>query len=168
MLLSGLFIPLVIVLAISQINPIYVNRYLIYAAVFETFLLVFGIKAFAKRSLQIGLYTIVFVLLLGFHTWYPGKIAKVNFKKTFAQVNAQYQDGELIVSATPLSFFESEYYALDTDAVYVYNPKNKKIPPYVGSVLIPEKQVIEKIPSGKTAYIIQENGTYIKIQNSTL
>src|SRR3989344_1785249 len=151
------------VLGISLFKPIFVNRYMIFVTVGLTILNVHGMITIRNTIVRICVVSGVVAGLLYYQTWIPVKIQKVDFRETFEMIQLTAQPDDLIVSASPLSYFESLYYAHNLDMVYVYNPKNQTIPPYVGLVLIPEQKVIQQIPAKTTAWLIQDNGTYVAI-----
>lgn len=161
LLLCWIGIPLLLVLGISLVKPIYVHRYLIYVTVGEVLLVSYFIFSIKKRSLQkfiafglVSITILVNLFVVNFHR-------KVNLRQTFATIRSQLRESDMIYAQTPLVYYESLYYAPDPTRVYLYNPYQITPPRYVGSVGMPPsvwKNTYPTLPS--RAFIIGENGQY--------
>lgn len=156
-----IFFPLLAVIGISFIKPLYVNRYVIPVSIAEVFLIALGIKAIRQPKIQkvVGILWLLFVL--GFNIWYPDKHAKLDIRRTLQQVNALKTKTDVIVADNPLVFFETIYYSKDRTHVYLYNPNNNPFPWYVGGVLVSPSQMVSDYPPYPIrAFMIHTNGTF--------
>jgi mannosyltransferase len=163
LLFCWLFIPLIIVLGVSLIKPIYVHRYVVYVVPAEIFLLTIGITQIKRKQLLMGLAA--FILLFTFATNFilvPDFHRKVNVQSTFEKIKTNIKTGDIIISKTPLIFYESLYYAPPTNKVLLYNPNRIHVPRYVGSEGMPETVWINNnmplFPN--RAFIVNEDGTF--------
>ncbi len=154
-------IPMIIILSLSTIKPIFVNRYLLFVTISEIFLVVLALSRipylFVKR-VAIGL---LFAFLLGFNIWYPPKHPKTPIRKTIMEINALKSENDLIYAESPLVLFETIYYASDRSSVFLYNPNGLPFPWYVGDALFSEKLNMQTLPTyPRKAFIVKENGSY--------
>lgn len=155
------FLPLVIVLGISYIKPIYVNRYLITVSVAQIFLIIIGISS-SPNKLTKKIVTGSMVLIFIFYLFYlPNFIKKVDIRQTFFYINNLTRKNDLILARSPLVFFESLYYSTNRSNVFLYNPEKVKLPGYLGTILIPESKQINTLPIyPQRAYVIYEDGHF--------
>jgi mannosyltransferase len=161
--LLSLFLPLVVVMAISLVKPIYTQRYVIFTAFSEVMLLCGGLYSFSSQLRNI-LAIVTIMGTIGFSVWYPSQHAKTDFHRSFTEINAQFMPGDIVVNESALTFFESTYYASDPSVVYLYNPSETSPPHYIGTVLIPETSWIarfpEKVSRGNNVFFLHEDGSY--------
>ena len=155
-----MLVPLVIVVGISFYRPVFVARYVLYVTIAEIFLMVISILHVRFRYVQYALIASIGMSTLWFNWWYAPYHAKADFRTTFEVVNALYDPGDIIISETALAFFESVYYAKESEQVYLYHPSGTRLPSYVGAVLIPGDRFLRSIPTDRTVFLIHENGTY--------
>lgn len=155
------FIPLTLVIGVSFVKPLFVNRYLIPVSVAQVFLVVFAIEAIRKTILQ-RLVAFAFLLfVIGFNLWYPAEHAKLDIRSTFTHVNALIGQNDVIYAQSPLVFFESIYYSSDRSRVFLYNPYNVAFPWYVGDIIVSPENMAQDLPMYPTrAFLIHENGTF--------
>lgn len=154
-------IPVITVLSISVIKPIYVHRYIIYVAIAETFLLSFFIFIQKEKIRQI--LSFIFIVILLFANFQTVSFhRKIPIRSTFASFIPQLKSADVIYAQTPLVYYETLYYAPLNTRVYLYNP-NRQIPPrYVGSVGMPENtwaSTFAKSPA--RTFVITENGEFV-------
>lgn len=159
-----MMLPVAFAIIASFVKPIFVNRYLISVAVAEVMVVVIYISLLKKNMQQI-----VALLIIGgtslFNLWYVPFHAKVDFRTLLTEINSFGNHQSLVVAKTPLSLFELLYYAEDKSKVFLYNPNNTPVLPYLGNVLIPSSLWIQSFPKGATVYLIEDNGTYTAIQS---
>jgi len=155
-------IPLAIVIGVSFIKPLFVNRYLIGVTIAEVFLVAFAIEAIKNHLIQklFALCTLLFAL--GFNVWYPSQHAKLNIRATIQEINALKGKGDVILAQSPLIFFETIYYADKGSRVFLYNPQNSPFPWYVGGVLVSPNQMIQDYPVYPSrAFLVSEQGEFM-------
>jgi len=154
-------IPLTVVIGISFIKPLFVNRYLIAVTIAETLLISYTIAAIPNTIIQKILAGSLLSGVLLFNSWYPLQHAKLDIRKTFEEVNALKGPNDMIVAADTLIFMETMYYSKDKKDVRLYNPKNNPFPWYIGeAVYSPQYQVTSLPQYPKRAFFIQNDGTY--------
>lgn len=157
-----LFVPLTAVLSISLWKPIFVNRYLI----FLSLPMIFFIVAFGR--LFIRWWRLVFGVALFFELliflYFGPYFKKIDIRGTVKKIQAQMAKGDVLVSRTPLTFFEANYYSGSN--AYLYGER-RNIPHYVGRVLIPEEKTIPSLSRfSKRVFILNDNGSYEILDNS--
>jgi uncharacterized membrane protein len=159
-LLAWLIVPLGIVISVSFVRPIFVARYILYTTIAEIILITIGIYAIRYAAIRTFVLSFVFVGTLWFNVWYAPYHQKVDFQSSFRRIQKTYEKGDYILATSALSYFESYYYAQDSDYVFLYNPLREQLPSYVGSVLIPDERHLSKLPGDHTSYLVSENGSY--------
>jgi mannosyltransferase len=151
-------VPLVIVIGISFIKPLFVNRYLIPVTIAQVFLFTLAIATVKNTLMQKVWAGLLLAFILVFNCWYPSQHAKTNLRATMQQVNTIKAATDLVYAETPLIFFELLYYSPDRSKVYLYNPDAKPFPWYVGDVAFPQSQMASDIPTyPKRAFLVHEN-----------
>lgn len=158
---TWLFIPVIFVLGISLIKPIYVHRYLIYTTVAEIFLVTVALSRIKPVALQQFLSLALASLLVAANIWAVSFHRKVNFRKTFSAIKLQLDKKDVIYAGTPLAYYESLYYAPTGVNVFLYNPYHIMPPRYVGSIGMPPEVWAPSYPEEpKRAFLIHDNGEY--------
>jgi hypothetical protein len=156
-----IFLPLIIVIGVSFIKPLYVNRYMIPVTVAEVFAVALAIFAIKNTTVQkiAGFTALLFIL--AFNIWYPDKHAKIDIRSTLQQVNMLKTPTDVVIADNPLIVFETMYYASPGTPVYLYNPNNNEFPKFVGEGLIGENQMVRDYPPYPIrAFVIHQNGTF--------
>jgi uncharacterized membrane protein len=158
---AQIFFPLLVVIGISFVKPLYVNRYVIPVSIAEVVIISLGIHAIHNAKLQKVAGVLWLLFVVGFNIWYPNKHAKLDIRGTLKQVNAVKSKNDVVIADSPLIFFETIYYSTDKNRVYLYNPDNNPFPWYVGDVLIsPSQMVTDYPPYPIRAFMIHANGTF--------
>lgn len=161
MILVWLFLPVIVVLAISYFKPIYVNRYIIFVTVAEVLITVVGISLIKNKPLRLILSTLYLILLVGFNVWFPPLHKKLDLRATVWEINRLAGPQDLVLSQTPLTFFEATYYASDRSRVFLYNPNHNIVPFYAGASIINEEKMVYNFPRfPNKAFLIHDDGTY--------
>lgn len=159
--LFAALVPLTIVIGVSFIKPLFVNRYLIGVAVAEVFLVALAIEAVKHRLVQIVLTLSLVIGHWSFNMWYPSQHAKINIRATMQEINTIKSKEDILLAGSPLIFFETMYYASDPSKVYLYNPNAVPFPWYVGGILVSDNQMVADLPVYPTrAFLIAEDGSY--------
>lgn len=155
------FVPLVVVIGISFIKPLFVNRYVIPVTIAEVMIVAGAIAAIRQPIIQrvIAGFVLLFVLLV--NTWYPLAHPKLDMRSVVRQVNALARSEDLILSDSPLVFFETIYYSRNRSRVFLYNPTHHPFPWYVGSSVVTASQMVDQLPFYPTrAFLLHGDGSY--------
>ncbi|MCJ7826317.1 hypothetical protein MUP56_01730, partial [Patescibacteria group bacterium] len=157
-----IFIPLIVVIGISFVKPLFVNRYLIFVTIAQTMLLSYTIKSFSNTTFQKILAGFVLAGVIAFNVWYPEQHPKPDVRKTFQEVNLLKNPRDMIVASDAIIFMETLYYAKDKKSVRLYNPKNIPFPWYIGESVFSPTYQISSFPTYPTrAFLIKPDGSYI-------
>ena len=161
MFMLMVFVPLTLVIGISFIKPLYVNRYLIPVTIAEIFLITEALAAVKSRIMRTFIGLVLLAGISAFNLWYPDKHPKLPIRDTVAVVNRLAKPEDLIYATSPLIYFETVYYSPDRSRVYLYNPSSSPFPWYVGDVIFSEDRMVTDLPIfPKKAFLIQEKGDY--------
>ncbi len=156
-----IILPLVVIIGISFVKPLYVNRYVLPVTIAEVFLLVFALSAVRNQAIQKILAATFLLFVLGFNMWYPSRHAKMDIRTTIREINALKQKNDVILAESPLVFFESIYYSTDRSRVYLYNPNNVAFPRYVGDAIVSPSQMAQDYPPYPIrAFIVRRKGSF--------
>jgi uncharacterized membrane protein len=162
-----IFIPLIIIIGISFIKPLYVNRYVIPVSVAEVFLIIFALARIKNHTIQktAAAFALLFVMI--FNCWYPTKHAKLDIRSSVLQVNTLMGSRDVILANSPLILFETIYYSHDRSRVFLYNPERVPFPWFVGGSIVTPKQMVADLPSYPVrAFIIKAGGSYEMMFNT--
>ncbi len=161
LLMIWVFLPLFVVLSISLVKPIYVNRYLITVTVAQILLVTASIRSLKNKTIQKVANVIIFSVSVFFLFYLPPYIKKVDIRSVFMEINKLSDNNDLIYAQSPLVYFESLYYSSDRSKVFLYNPDKVSLPNYLGVILIgPEKQLNSLPRYPYKAYMVKENGSF--------
>jgi hypothetical protein len=154
--------PLGITIAISFVKPLFVNRYLLPVTIAQVFLIGLALEALAKHRMTQRLLAAVCVLgVLLFNLWYPDKHPKLPIRDTIGEITMLKSDTDVILAASPLIFFESQYYSDTPGQVFLYNPEDTAFPWYVGDAIVAPEQMVREFPPYPTrAFLVKEDGTF--------
>lgn len=155
------FVPLIIIIAISFIKPLFVNRYVIPATIAEVFIVVFAIENIKNPFYQKFVALIGIIFIFGFNMWYPTRHAKLDSRSTILQINHLMGPRDVILADSPLIYFETLYYSQDRSKVYFFDPYKKPFPWYVGDVIVSKNKIVGELPPYPIrAFIVHANGAY--------
>ena len=156
-----IFFPLFVIIGISCIKPLYVNRYVIPVSIAEVFIITFGIQAIQNSQLQKIAGVLWLIGVMGFNLWYPDQHAKLDIRSTIRQINSVKTKTDVVIADNPLIFFETVYYSTDKNRVYLYNPDNNPFPWYVGDALVsPSQMAADYPPYPIRAFMVHTDGTF--------
>ena len=159
--LFGVFIPLIIVIGVSFIKPLFVNRYLIPVTVAQVFLVAAALEAIRNATIRKLTASVFLLSVIGFNLWYPKEHAKLDIRTTLSQVNELAGPNDVTLAETPLIFFESIYYSEDRSRVFLYNPNNVAFPWYVGGIIVSDDQMAQDLPMYPVrAFLVHEDGSF--------
>lgn len=162
LLILPVIIPLTLILTYSIIRrPIYVNRYLIFIAVFEILGISLAVKTIKNTLIKYSCASLWLVLIIAIDLIMPPSRAKTDFKKTFEKINPSATQNDYVYTKTPVAFFESAYYYQYSDKVFVYNPQNIQIPKYLGmNDLFKDVSKPTFPPSPAKIFLISDNASF--------
>lgn len=154
-------VPLIIIIGISLVKPLFVNRYMIPVSISLVFVLVFALQNITNKWIQTILASAMLLGVVAFDFWYPTANPKFPIRNTLDEVNALKNPDDLIYTSSALTLFEATYYAKDREHVFLYNPNHDPFPWYVGSIIVSDKQIAYDLPLlPKRAFIVNMDGTY--------
>lgn len=155
LLVIWLFAPLAIIILISLWKPLFVNRYLIFLVFPMVFILVRIIEISRKRFL---IFLIFLLFEMSVFLYLGPYYKKIDIRETVRQASMQMSRGDVLVSKTPLTFFEVNYYSGFKS--YLWAVDKNLIPAYVGKVLINEGKILPNFESVKgRVYLINDDGS---------
>lgn len=154
-------IPLIVIIGISFIKPLFVNRYLIPSTVAEVFVIVAAIAAIQNRLLQKIVAALLLIFVLWFNWWFPPQHPKPDMRGTLEQVNALAKPSDIILADNALIYLETLYYAKDRSKVYLYNPQNVPFAWYIGDALAEPSHMVQDYPIYPSrAYFVHGDTTF--------
>ena len=161
LLFLQIFLPLVGIIGISYIKPMFTIRYLIPVTIAEVLLLSFTIRAISNTVIQKICAGILLGGIVLFNCWYPTKHAKLDIRKAVQEVNAIKTPKDFIVASDVIIFMETLFYAKDIQSVRLYNPYNNPFPWYIGDTVYSPKYNMVSLPHyPNRAFFIEKDGTY--------
>jgi hypothetical protein len=166
---AQILFPLIVILGISLIKPLFVNRYVIPVSIAEVFIIALGIQAIRNPKHQkiAGILWLVFIL--GFNIWYPNQHAKLDIRSTIQQINTVKTKTDVVLADSPIIYFETLYYSTDRSRVFLYNPNNNPFPWYIGDALVtPSQMVTEYPPYPIRAFLVHTDGTFTVVFQAPL
>ena len=116
--LSVIFIPLILVIGVSFLKPLFVNRYLIFVTIAEVFLVAFSLQSISKAWIQKITALTVLIFLIWFNAWYPTQHAKLAIRPVIQEINALISPSDVIYAADPIIYMETMYYAASRERVF--------------------------------------------------
>ncbi len=154
-------IPLIGIIGISFIKPLFVNRYLIPVTVAEVLVVTAALAAIRKPLLQKITAVILFAGVIWINWWYAPFHAKTPVRETFEQVHALMKPGDVVLASDSLIYLETLYYTKDSSKVYLYNPNDNIFPWYIGDALITPSRMVRDYPIYPSrAFLIHTDGTF--------
>lgn len=155
------FLPLALIVAVSFVKPLFVNRYLIPATVAEVLIITAALAAIRNKALQKIAAAILLIFVLWVNWWIPQYHQKAPIRETLSQVSTLLKNNDVILAGDALIYLETLYYANDRSRVYLHNPDNAPFPWYIGDALITDDRMIADYPIYPTrAFLIHRNGTF--------
>lgn len=154
-------VPLIVVVGVSFLKPLFVNRYLIGVTVAEVILFALAIESIGQSVFQKITAGAMLVFIIIFNIWYPWQHRKLDIRATINEINSLKNKKDLYLVNNPLVFFETLYYSKNRSEVYMYNPHHSPFPWYVGDAVFDSSKMTDQIPIyPQKAFMIEGNGTY--------
>lgn len=155
------FIPLISVVGVSFIKPLFVNRYVIPVTIGEILLLACALHAIPNKRIAYSLAGIMLTGVLLFNLWYPPLHKKVDIRTTIHEINTVMLPTDVITVSDSLVYFESVYYALNRSRVYLYNPTGSPFPWFVGRPLFSQNRMLYEFPPYPTrAFLVSPDASF--------
>jgi len=163
-------VPLIVVVGISFIKPLFVNRYFLYVTIAQVLLIAYAIENISHELTKKAVAAIILGLVVWVNFWYPAEHKKLPIRDTIMEINLLRGPKDVILAKSPLIFFESIYYSGDPSKVFLYNPEHSPFPWYVGDMIVSAEQMVEELPPYPIrAFLVSDDGSYtIAYQTDTL
>lgn len=142
-----IILPLIIVLGVSFVKPMFVHRYLIYVTIGQIMLIGYAIRAITHHKMQKIVAGIVFLFFVAINIYFPQAKAKLDIRSAVKEATMLQGDNDALYATSPLIFFETVYYAKDRTRVFLYNPEGNPFPWYVGEAAFSESQMAYDLPN---------------------
>lgn len=162
-----LFAPLSIILGYSVfLRPIYVNRYVIFVTVYEIIGLSLAVWNIRNPRFRYLVCSLMIAFTIAVNIISPQFRKKTDFKTAFREINQRATNMDYAYAKTPIGFLETAYYFRNPEKVFVYNPKNTRIPNYIGvTVVFPNASKPELPTAPSVTYMIADDANYEIIFN---
>lgn len=162
--ISMVVIPLVVIIGVSFVKPIFVIRYLIPVTMMEVFLLGYAIQAFRSDAVKILLAIGLLGFSSWFNIWFPNKHLKTDYRTPMREINVLAGPQDVIYADNPLHLFETMYYAKDRNKVFLYIPSEGHFPWYIGDGIVESRHIVSQPPPyPKRAFILREDQSFTVI-----
>lgn len=156
-------LPSISILFISIFRPVWVNRYLIFSAAGLTLIIALFIFTFSKR-LRFALIAAALAGLFFYDNLFVRYKRKMDYRAPLTSLKPNLQENDLVVTDNALNLFEARYYLLNSSTpVKLYNPTNEHIPRYIGTAIIDDRDIIDKLPHDRQIYFLTLDGQVKKI-----
>jgi len=161
-LFAGLvYIPLITVIGVSFIKPLFVIRYVIPVTIAEIFVIGYAVASFKSKYIQWILATIIILSTFSFSIWYSNQHSKMDLRTPLKEINTMINEKDVIFADDPLIFLETMYYAKNRTRVYFYNPSESVFPWFIGDAMLDPKHVVSNFPAYPSrTFVVHKDGTY--------
>ena len=154
-------VPLVVIIGISFVKPLFVNRYLIPTTVAEVLVAVAALAAIKKSLIQKIAAGVLLLAVLWGNWWFPPQRPKPPMRDVLTQVNALAKSSDVILADNALIYLETLYYAKNRSRVYLYNPNHEPFPWYIGEALMTPSRMTDTYPMYPSrAFIVHQDATF--------
>jgi hypothetical protein len=157
------FIPILSAIC-SLFFPIFLPRYLIFAAIGLVLLIIFIIDKLPPLIKFVAI-VLIFYLCFNYNNEQIRYRKKEDWRKIITEIKSLAKK-EDILYVTDVLYYHPVIYYFDEKRVFIYQKNYDGIPDYVGKVLIPREKIINYLPIfPKKAFIINSPYDY-QIQSS--
>lgn len=160
MLLLWVIVPLMMIIGISFVKPVYLPRYTIFITI--GFLLLF-VRLLQPFDPKIKSVLLVIAMLFSLHyALYQATFRlKGDVRKTLTEIKMVMGKNDLVYVTDPYDFHPAEYYIND-QVVYIYGHKYENLPWFIGKVLIPKDKIATTLPNyPRKAFIVTGDSSYV-------
>lgn len=159
LLLLWTLLPALITLAVSNIKPVFLSRYLIISTTGLLLILVF-INEHLSKFVKYILFSILLIQTFNYAVIQVENRNKAPYRKVISEIKSQSKQNDLLYVENELDFHIAKYY-FDDKRVFIFNKNYEEIPNYVGKVLIPIHSIKKTIPLYPVkAFILYHNLSY--------
>ena len=159
LLLLWALLPALITLAVSNIKPVFLSRYLIISTTGLLFLLIF-INEHLSKFVKYILFSILLIQTFNYAVIQVENRNKSPYRKVISEIKNQSSQNDLLYVENELDYHIAKYY-FDDKRVFIFDKKYEEIPNYVGKVLIPINSIKKTIPLYPVkAFILYHNLSY--------
>ncbi len=159
LLLLWALLPALVTLAVSNIKPVFLSRYLIISTTGLLLLLVF-INEHLSKFVKYILFSILLLQTFNYTSIQVENRNKAPYKKVIYEIKNQSNKNDLLYVENALDYHVAKYY-FDDKRVFIFNKNYEDIPNYVGKVLIPKNSIKKTIPLYPVkAFILYPNLSY--------
>ena len=159
-LFTAIFLPLIIIIGVSFVKPMFVNRYVIFVTIAEVLLIGYALYTIQQKTLQKIAAVLLLIFILGVSFYLPSRKAKLDIRHTIQIAESQMKNTDMLYIKSPLLFFESFYYAKDKSRIFLYNPSQSPFPWYVGETAFSTSQMRATLPAYPSrAIMIEDDGS---------
>jgi mannosyltransferase len=157
----SVFIPLTIVLGVSFIKPLFVNRYVIPVTIGLIFSVVFALETIKNNYVRVLCAVVILGGEIWFNSWYPLQHKKIPIRDTITQINILRKSTDVVYATNPLVLFETIYYSHPREGVFLYNPSQAPFPWYIGDAAFSNSLLAVDIPLyPKRAFLVNPDGSF--------
>lgn len=154
-------VPLALIVGISFVKPLFVNRYLIPTTIAEVLIVAAALSSIRHALLQKLMAGLMLAAVLWFNWWYPPEHPKLPIRNTFNEIHTVMKSDDIYLAADSLIYLETLYYAQDRSRVYLYNPDGNSFPWYIGDALITADRHIRDFPTyPNRAFLVKNDATF--------
>lgn len=155
------YLPLLAIIGISFIKPLFVNRYLIFVTVGEVFVIGYAIASFKSAAVRALMAGTILISTIWFTCWYTDQHDKMDMRTPMREINTMVTDHDVIYADDPIIFLETLYYAHDRSRVYFYNPSGSVFPWFIGDAVLKQEQIVKEYPVYPSrTFVVHKDGTY--------
>lgn len=155
------YIPLCLVIGVSFLKPLFVNRYLISVTIAQVFVIGYAIASFRSTYVQRILSVLILLSTVWFTCWYANKHSKMDIRTPVQEINTLTSEHDVIFADDPIIFLETMYYAQDRSRVFFYNPTGAVFPWFIGDAVLEPKHIVTEYPRYPSrTFVVHKDGTY--------
>ena len=148
-----------LIFVLSVLKPLYLTRYLIYAAPGISLLLIYCLDHL-KKTPKVVMIAVLFLMTWSYQSIQIKNRTKTDLAKPIREIAYLAKPGDMLFVSSELDYFTAQYY-FNPDRVYIYGKSYREIPAYVGKVLIPPSRVAPLLPAyPNKAFVMDSYGNY--------
>lgn len=159
LLLLWVFVPLILIVAVSFIKPVFEPRYTIFITIGFIFLFIRLLAPFSRR-VRAAFFLVALFFSLHYMFFQATYRTKGDVRTTLTEIKSLLRPGDVVYVTDPYDFHPAEYYINDK-VVYIYGHQYGDLPWFIGKVLIPQNKIAHILPTyPRRAFIMTGDSTY--------